>query len=298
VIVAGAQGRSEEGATWLRAFAETLPAPVLVTVKAKGVLPDPHPLVLGLLGADTGAAVLAKADLVVTVGVEPEELGEWTPHAAVLHLGPSAPEGALAAATAHALGDVELILEELAPRLRAARRADWDVAELDRLKRRGPSRAPGVPLTPARVAGIAREMTAAGTIAAVDGGAGMWDVAAAWQAVAPREFLAPNRLAAAGVAWPAAIAAQLARADRRVLAFTTEAGFDASRAELETAARLETPIVLLVLAAAPVSLDVPGGLRPATCDDAAALRSALASVLAARRPAVLGVRVRAVTSTV
>ena len=300
VVVVGAQCRWEEDATWLRPFAETLPAPALVTVKAKGVLPDPHPLVLGLLGLDTSAAVLAKADLVVTVGVEPVELGEWTPPAAVLHLGPCAPEGPLGSAAGHVIGDIGLILGELAPRLRAARRADWDVAELDRLKRSGALRAASVTLTASRVARIAREMTAAGTIAAVDGGEGMLDLAAAWQATAPREFLAPNRLAAAGVALPAAIAAQLARPDRAVLAFTGGAGFEASRAELATVARLELPVVLLVLAAAPPAptLDTSGALRSATCDGEGALRPALAAALAARRPAVLGVRVHAETSTV
>ena len=38
-----------DDAKWLRAFAETLPAPVLATPKGRGVLADPHPLALGVL---------------------------------------------------------------------------------------------------------------------------------------------------------------------------------------------------------------------------------------------------------
>src|SRR2546430_7547962 len=53
VVVAGLQCRGTE-AKWLRAFAEALPAPVLTTYKAKGALPDPHPLAMGVF---TGGAL-------------------------------------------------------------------------------------------------------------------------------------------------------------------------------------------------------------------------------------------------
>src|SRR5258705_3726879 len=39
---------------WLRAFCEALPAPVLTTYKAKGAIPDPHPLAMGIF---TGGAL-------------------------------------------------------------------------------------------------------------------------------------------------------------------------------------------------------------------------------------------------
>ena len=95
------------------------------------------------------------------------------------------------------LGDIGAVIEELAQRLRDQPRADWDVAELDRLRREGAARCAGDGLT-ARVVRLAREATPAGTIATVDAGQHHACVASAWPAVAPREFLSSNGLATAG----------------------------------------------------------------------------------------------------
>src|SRR5439155_1226184 len=56
VLIAGLQCRSVTDAQWLRALAEALPAPVLLTLRAKGILPDPHPLMPRLLGPGGGEA--------------------------------------------------------------------------------------------------------------------------------------------------------------------------------------------------------------------------------------------------
>jgi len=50
LLLAGLHCRSDDAAQWLRALAEALPAPLLATARAKGALPDPHPLMLGVLG--------------------------------------------------------------------------------------------------------------------------------------------------------------------------------------------------------------------------------------------------------
>src|SRR5207249_1359124 len=76
VLVAGLETGPDD-AKWLRALAESVPAPVLTTPKGKGALPDPHPLVLGLLAAEH--PLLAQSDLLIVVGVDPVEVspGVW-----------------------------------------------------------------------------------------------------------------------------------------------------------------------------------------------------------------------------
>src|SRR5207247_492321 len=76
VLVAGLETGLDD-AKWLRALAESVPAPVLTTPKGKGALPDPHPLVLGLLAAEH--PLLAQSDLLIVVGVDPVEVspGVW-----------------------------------------------------------------------------------------------------------------------------------------------------------------------------------------------------------------------------
>src|SRR5256712_642883 len=164
VLIAGLQCRSATDAQWLRALAEALPAPVLLTLRAKGVLPDPHPLMHGVLWPGGGEGpLLGRADLIVALGLDAIEVspGPWMTTAPLLHLAPSPAAGEWHRPVVEVVGDIALAIEELAPRLRGRARADWDVAELDRVKRSLRPR-PGAGdgrLTPERVAALAPEAT-------------------------------------------------------------------------------------------------------------------------------------------
>lgn len=272
VVVAGLQCRSAD-AKWLRAFCEALPAPLLTTGKAKGAIPDPHPLSMGLF---TGGAweepVVRRADLIITFGLDPVELmpRPWPYTAPVLALSRCASSelalgGGAAAPTLELVGDLGSMLEELAPRLVGRYLADWDVGEVERWRRERVRalQAPVPGLAPHRVVEVARELTPAGTIATVDAGAHALAVTAHWQAVEPGELLISNGLAPMGFALPAAVAAQLVYPERRVICFTGHGGFMMIAAELGTAARLRLPIVIVVLDDGARSLDrmepAPGG---------------------------------------
>ena len=80
--------------------------------------------------------------------------------------------------------------------------ADWDVVEIERLRRgrQGALEIRVSGLAPHRICQIAREMTPAGAIATVDAGAHMFPAAEYWQAVEPGEFLISNGLATMGFA--------------------------------------------------------------------------------------------------
>jgi len=258
VVVAGLQSRGAE-AKWLRAFAEALPAPVLTTYKAKGALPDPHPLAMGVFtGGVLEEPVVGRADLIIAFGLDTVELipRRWSYSASVLSLvrSPSGERDFFTPAL-EVVGDLGAMLEELAPRLHQ-HHADWDVVEVDRLRReRLRALEIGVPgLAPHRVVQIARELTPAGTIATVDAGAHMFQAAEYWQAVEPGEFLISNGLSTMGFALPAAIAAQLVYPEQRVVCFTGDGGFMMVAAELETAARLRLPITVIVFNDAALSL--------------------------------------------
>lgn len=245
LLLVGAHCRSADAAQWLRALVEALPAPVLTTARAKGALPDPHPLMLGVLGAGgVEDRLLRRADLVVLIGLDAlESVPErcWSAVPAIVFGPAAAADGRVPAV--QVLGEVSAVVEELAGRLRDKPRADWDVAELDRLRREGATRSAGAGLD-ARVVRLAREATPAGTIATVDAGADSACVAAAWSAVAPREFLAPSGLASSGFALPAAIAAHLVHPDRRVVCFTGVSELGAE-SELATAARVGARVAIV-----------------------------------------------------
>jgi acetolactate synthase-1/2/3 large subunit len=241
---------------WIRSFAETLPAPVLATPKGKGALADPHPLALGAIAV--GHPALARADLVILLGVDAGELppGVLPAVTRVARIGRGAwPDGDF---VAEAVGDLALVIEELAPSVRGRPAADWDVAELDRVKR-----AVIRTTTPAgRLLALAREATPAGTLATGDVSA-----LAAWQAVGPREALSPLG-SMPGYAVLAAVAAQLAHRDRRVVAFTSPHGLGAGMPALSCATALGLPLVVVALGALDaetVSRLERGGLQARPC---------------------------------
>jgi acetolactate synthase I/II/III large subunit len=296
LLLAGLHCRSAAAAQWLRAFAEALPAPLLTTVRAKGSLPDPHPLTLGVLGhSGVDERLLGRADLVVAIGVdthEPVPASCWST-GPVLGFGPpqALDDRAL---EVQVVGDVGAIMEELAPRLRDVRRADWDVADLDRLRRESSARAAGAGLS-ARVVRIAREATPPGTIATVDAGSHFACVATSWQSIAPREFLTTSGSPSEGFALPAALAAHLVHPDRRVVCFTDAAGLAAAAGELETATRLDAPIVVVVLRDAassgpdPIGLARRFGMTADTTDGESPFAEALGRTLRAGGPALIAV---------
>jgi acetolactate synthase-1/2/3 large subunit len=255
---------SADDAKWLRAFAETLPAPVLATPKGRGVLAEPHPLALGLLAA--GHPLLARADLFLLVGVDASELppGSLPTAVPLARIGRAPWSGA--ALAADVLGDVALVIEELAPAVRARPAADWDVAELDRLKRAVIQELRGTPA--GRLVALAREAMPVGTIATGDVPA-----LGTWQAVAPRETLTALGMATPGYAVTAAVAAQLAHPDRRVVAFTSPVGLAAAEPARAMAEALALPIIVVVLGSS---------------GDERAFAAEFARAFTARRPSVLG----------
>jgi len=267
IILAGRECRAPGTAGWLRAFAESVPAPVLVTPAARGVLPDPHPLAFGLLRAD--AAVLARADLIVALGMDDEEATCLTQATPMLRLG----RGGGAAAR----GDVPALLEELAPRLRGRVRADWDVAELDRLRRAIP--APAVDPALAELVTRVRDATPAGT--AIVFPRALEPLAALWQAVGPGEVVIAHDVT------PAGIAVALARPENATLVLARED--DAPLAELAVAVATRARVVVLALDGGAVDAAAvrTAGARIVRPLSLPALEAALGGALIAPVPSVI-----------
>jgi acetolactate synthase-1/2/3 large subunit len=192
------------------------------------------------------------------------------------------------------IGDVSAIIEELAVRLRDKPRADWDVAEVDRLRREGAARGAGDGLF-ARIVRLAREAAPAGSIATVDGGPHRAAVVTAWHAVAPRECLVASGRES-GFALPAALAAHLVHPDRRVLCFTDAAALGAVATELETTARPAAGLVVVVSEAGGAEGSVPmrladeAGLPAVGVESEGAFAQALGRALTTEGPALIVVR--------
>jgi acetolactate synthase I/II/III large subunit len=291
VVVVGLEAACEADATWVRAFVEATPAPVLATLRGRGAVPDPHPLVLGTLGPGVvEGTVLSRADLVVAVGLDPIELDASLPWSVpVLRIARSRVVAPPWTVATEVLGDIALALEELAPRLRSRQRADWDLAELDRLRQRLVARR--LADAGARIVDAARRATEPGTIAAFDAGVGA--LAGAWQSVSPGELIVLSGPDGRGLGVAAAIAARLARPEHTVLCFTDVPGLRLAVAELDLAVRDEVAIAVIVMNAtgesvAPLARSL--GVTALAVKGATAVASALGGATAAKRPVLVDVR--------
>jgi acetolactate synthase-1/2/3 large subunit len=278
VVVAGLGCRDPVTAFWLRPFVEALPAPVVVTRAARGVVPDAHPLVLGRPGQEAARRVLERADLVVALGLDPREAADLPPGAPALAVG--ALGGAGLAGVAHEVtADVAPVLEELAAAVKGRSRSDWDVAALDRLKRAGQRASPRE--GPPAVARQARRAIAGEAVAACEPDDRIAAVEDGWCALAPLELLVAAA-PVAGFAPAAATAAALAAPARRALAFTTAEALGGAGDLLRLAAARRLDVT--VVAFGPVDPGVPGVevRRPAA-------GRALAAALGQPGPAVVAV---------
>jgi acetolactate synthase I/II/III large subunit len=263
VLVAGLEATSPDACVALRRLLEALGCPGLVTYKAKGVVPDAHPLFAGVFtGGVAEAPVLADADLILLAGADPVEFipQPWRYAAPVVEIG-TAPRTAHYTTPGAALhGPLEPALASLAE---GARPGAWTAREIEDRRRAWLARLAIEPaganrgLSPQAVvegaqAGCRR--VGADPRVSVDAGAHMFPATSFWQASRPGDLLISNGLSTMGFALPAGIAAALHDPDRGALAFTGDGGLLMALGELATAAALGAKLVVVVFNDASLSL--------------------------------------------
>jgi acetolactate synthase-1/2/3 large subunit len=254
VLIAGLAGRSATSARALRDFAERFGLPLLTTYKAKGVLPEDHPLAAGLVtNGLLEDRVLGDADALIGVGFDPVELMQrpwrWSLPMVSLTEYPHDPQPV--ATTIEVRGDLAQSLRALEESLVeqgwtpawGPDRGPWAWAQPEEI---AGDEASTLGVAPADVVRGARRLAPPGTVATVDAGSHMFAATLFWSAESPRRFLISNGLSTMGYALPAAIGASLACPDDPVVCFTGDGGLAMVVGELETAARLSARVVIVV----------------------------------------------------
>ncbi len=307
----------------VRGFVDALGAPVFTTPKAKGILPEDHPLYCGVCAGVSGDALVlemfARADLLIGVGFEPVESDKlWHATMKIASVGPVTIAAGAFRPHVEAVGDLPMSLSALAGRLQTS--YEWPddtcrafrAAMAARLAADRPSRGiPGYELTRRLRALCPRD-----TVMVTDVGSVKLVTTQAWESYAPLSFFESNGLSAMGYALPGAMAARLQFPDRPVVCTVGDGGFGMMLAEIETCVRERLNILIVVYNDCSLSLiDLAQarrghptlGVRYGSIDFAAAagamgawarrvesleaLDDAVREGLAADRPAVIDVRV-------
>jgi acetolactate synthase-1/2/3 large subunit len=230
--------------------------PVAVTPKAKGLVPETHPLFLatctGMAGDRLFTEFLAGTDLLVGIGFDPvEAIRPFYAERLFLSLARySVAEPAFRPAH-EVLGDPGAALEAMLPDLDL--RHEWRAQDVAAFRERlAAFLAPGAPesdtgFLPSQVIRRLRQLAPPDTLLALDTGAHKLLVGQLWPCSQPQTFFVSHGLSTMGVALPAAIALKLEHPDRPVIAVTGDGGLAMVLGELETAWRLRLPVVVLVM---------------------------------------------------
>jgi acetolactate synthase I/II/III large subunit len=298
VVVAGLDAALH--AVDVRRALKAFDCPVLVTYQAKGVVPESWPTYAGLFtGARIERPLLEEADLILGVGLDPVEPlpGPWPYAAPVVLVHSHLVETAYFGSPLLVTGSYA----ELLTGLLAVGRPEWPSGTGASRRRAGLAALEwsSERLTPHEVVRTTRDVLGDVPLT-VDAGAHMLIAMPLWPTDEPDSVLISNGLATMGFSLPAAIAAALVSPGRRVACFVGDGGLGMVLAELETLARLQLDVTVVVFDDAMLTLiklkqvagqggpsavayrpvDFAGvatamGVPGATVDDVAQLRRAL-----------------------
>ena len=255
VIVAGNGARGARAE--LLALAERLSAPVLTTFRAKGLLPDDHPLAAGVLGRSgtpVASWLMNESDLVLVVGASfSNHTGIATYKPLVCVDDSPASVGRFNRVDAAVLGDAALSLTALNEALPAdlaavdqrpdvaARQGLW---RAEKARRAGDDRGQGLPA--AAVFELLSQLGPADAILCVDVGNHAYSFGRYLESKG-QPVLMSGYLGSIGFGYPAAIGAWAADPTRPVIAVTGDGGFGQYLAEVTTAVKYGIPVKHVLL---------------------------------------------------
>jgi acetolactate synthase I/II/III large subunit len=260
IVVGGGARLSGAGAEVLK-LAETLSIPVATSLNGFSLVPDNHPLYIGVPGTYSRSCtnkILARADLIlyigsqtagqvthfwkippagtpiIQIGIDSSDLGRNYPNAVSL------------------LGDAKTALQLLNQAVaggKAPRNEQWLEETSAQVKEWRAEVKPlrdsdAVPMRPERILRELGDWLPSDTIVVCDTGhAGMWSAQQFW-VTKPWDFI--RAAGSLGWAFPASLGAKVAMPKKPVICFTGDGGFWYHLQELETAVRCGIPTVTVV----------------------------------------------------
>ncbi|MGB7241210.1 MAG: thiamine pyrophosphate-binding protein [Sulfitobacter sp.] len=264
VMIVGVDAMNEGASPVIKRFAEEFGTPVITTYKAKGMLPEDHPLSLGGAGlsplADTHLLPLVRqADLILCVGYDPIEMrpgwrNVWSPQTQnIIDITAAPNHHYMHQSSLNFISDTAATLTALSDGLAA--QETWPGDEIAVTKS---ALNAAFPVTedwgPAAIIDTCRKTLPRDTLATADSGAHRILLSQMWECYEPRGLMQSSALCTMGCALPLAMGAKLADPDRPVVSFSGDAGFLMVAGELATAAELKLQTIFLVFVDASLSL--------------------------------------------
>ena len=252
VVGHGARGARDD----VVALAERLDAPVLTTFKAKGLVPDTHPLgagVLGRSGTPVASWLMNESDLLVVIGASFANHTGIAAYKSIVQIDDSASAiGRFDAVGAYVLGDAALALSALLAALGDAQATDqrpdvaarWAIWRAEKARRVADDRGRGV--SAAAVFDALSRALPDDAVVTVDVGNHAYSLGRYLES-AGQPVLMSGYLGSIGFGYPAALGAWAAAPGRPIVAVTGDGGFGQYAMELTTAVKYGIPIKHVLL---------------------------------------------------
>jgi pyruvate oxidase len=254
VLIVGHGAR--DAADEVRRLAERLHAPVLTTFKAKGLVPDVHPLgagVLGRSGTPVASWLMNESDLVIAVGASFSNHTGIAAYKPIVQIDDDHRAiGRFDAVTVDVLGDAGLALAALTDLLTDIKADDqrpdlaerWAIWRAEKHRRVLDDRGHGVPA--AAVFDALGNHLPVDAVLTVDVGNHAYSLGRYLESKG-QPVLMSGYLGSIGFGYPAALGAWAAAPGRPIVAVTGDGGFGQYAAELTTAVKYGIPIKHVLL---------------------------------------------------
>jgi pyruvate oxidase len=235
-------------------LARKIQAPILTTFRAKGILPEDHEWVIGILGSVgplQSRTLVNEADLIITLGVGFSRFTNVPTGKPLIQVDTNPVKLGKGPRAISLWGNCALTIPRITEKVRqrnqggvperiASMKRDWD-AQRDR-----EADPVATPIRPPYIMKVLSDAIPDDAIITVDVGENQWWFGRNFRMKRQR-FAMSGYLGTMGFGFPAAIAAKMAYPAKKVICITGDGGFSQSMSDFVTAVKYHLPMVVVVL---------------------------------------------------
>ncbi len=253
IIYVGGGAKMSGATEEVRVLAETIMAPVTMTLMGMGIMPADHPLSLGMLGmhgAKYANYAVMESDLIIAIGVRFDDrvtgkIASFAPSAKIIHIDIDPAEiSKNVRVDIPIVGDAKKVLQKLISLVKSTRRNEWN-DKVREWKQEFPLEFEGNGLKPQYIVQQLSEICPDAVICTDVGQHQMW-AAQYFNHQHPRNFISSGGLGTMGYGFPASIGAKIGRPNETVFDIAGDGSFTMNCQELATAVAYDVQVKVAI----------------------------------------------------
>ena len=253
IIYVGGGAKISGATEEVRLLAETVMAPVAMTLMGMGIMPADHPLSLGMLGmhgTKYANYAVTESDLIIAIGVRFDDrvtgkIAGFAPNAKIIHIDIDPAEiGKNVRVDIPIVGDAKKVLQKLLSLMKSTHRNEWN-EKVKAWKEEFALEFEGGGLKPQYVVRQLSEICPDAVVCTDVGQHQMW-AAQYFNHKHPRNFISSGGLGTMGYGFPASIGAKIGRPDETVFDIAGDGSFTMNCQELATAVAYDVQVKVAI----------------------------------------------------